>query len=194
MNIKDNERAVFIGKTGSGKSHLMRKFCSQFDRVVFIDPKHENFELPATLKTHSIEEIFQEMKKPTFFIVFQPIRWDEDEFNRLCEGLFYIGDFRLFLDEIHLKPVEWHRTLIRAGRSKGIGMFHICQRPIFIDNFVLSESEHFFLFHLQMDKPDKDKIAGIVGQEVFEAYEKLEEHEFIYYSAREGMKLYKPVK
>lgn len=193
MIVKENERVAIIGKTGSGKSHLMRKFCQQFNRVIFVDPKHENTDLPYTMQTHAPHEIFQEMQKPAFFILYQPIHWDEDEFDRLCAELFKFNNFRFFLDETHLKVVPWHRNLIRMGRSKKIGIWHIIQRPTFIDNYVLSESEHFFIFQLQL-KSDKDKIAGVVGEEVIPAIEDLDQYEFVYYSPKEGMKVFGPIR
>ncbi len=179
--------------TGSGKSYLMREFCQKFPRIIFIDPKHEhNSGLPITAQTHYPKDIYPLLSQENFFILYQPIEWTEEEFNTLCKELFKHKDFTLFIDEIHLKVVDWHRNLIRMGRRRGIGIWHITQRPRFVDNFVFSEAEHFFVFRLQL-KSDKEKVQGIAGDEILEEIDKLNDHEFLYYSSREGLKKCSPL-
>ena len=194
ISIKSNERVVICGKTGSGKSVLMRKYCRMYARVIFIDPKHENGDLPYTFQAHDHKKVIEEVAKnqDIFFILYQPIQFKDEDFNELCAQLFKYKDMTIFLDEILLKPVDWHRTLIRMGRRKGIGMWHIFQRPHFVDNFVLSEAEHYFVFKLLL-KSDKDKIAGVIGEEIIPELENLEQYQFVYYKPQKGIMRFKPL-
>lgn len=197
MNIKSNERVAVVGMTGSGKTVLVKKFCQQYNRAVFIDFKKENSDLENTLITSNYEEAIKHIdSNSNFFIVLQPLDLNEETFDQFCEEIFNRNNLTLIFDEIYFicfpKVCEFHGKLIRMGRSKGIGLVHCTQRPNYVDQALLSESNHFFIFRLQLEG-DRKKVEGIIGQDLTEPMKELNEYEFLYYNYKEGFKIFEPV-
>ena len=194
MIIKSNERVCVCGKTGSGKSFLVRQLISTFDRVIFFDPKRENFDLKGKV-VYTLEEVEKNIKENKFFLIYAPLSMSDLAFNRFCEIVYHQGNMTLILDEVitlgNHKVNEWHNRLIRLGRSRGIGLWHLIQRPAFVSNYILSESEHFFLFKLQTEI-DRRKIKGIIG-ECAELLNDLPEYHFVYYNHLEEARVCPPV-
>lgn len=187
MLIKSNQRVAIIGKTGSGKSYLIRKVSHQFKRVLFFDPKHEHGDLKGQT-THTVETTKKVLeKKDNFFIIYQPYDLSPETWNEVCEAVFRKGNMVVVMDEVERwsspRVVEWHDKIIRMGRTRGIGIIHLIQRPAFIDNYILSESEHFIIFNLNLES-DRKKVEGVIG-EVAEKARDLTAYHFLYYSPLE---------
>lgn len=194
MKIKSNERVCVCGKTGSGKSHLVRQLLSCFNRVIFFDPKRENFDLKGDV-VYNLDDVKEKIKQPNFFIIYAPLSLNDAEFDEFCKLVYYEGNLTLILDEVislgSHKVNEWHNRLIRLGRSRGIGIWHLIQRPSFVSNYILSESEHFFLFKLQTEQ-DRKKIKGIIG-DCAELLNDLPQYHFVYYNHLEEARACPPV-
>lgn len=203
MEIKSSERVTIVGKTGSGKSVLVRKLSEQFKKVIFVDPKCENAQhFPYATKCTTVKEVFEKVdesleNKEDFFILYQPLDLSEEVFNNFCGEVFLRGNMTIFMDEVSFvcfpQATINHQRIIRMGRSKGIGIHHLTQRPKFVDNFILSEAEHFFIFRLQL-VDDRKKIEGIIGEDLDEHMERMDKFEFLYYNAETGVKHFEPVK
>jgi len=52
---------------------------------------------------------------------------------------------------------------VKVGRSLTVGVTICSQRPMGLHNDVIAESEHVFIFDLQLPG-DREKLAGIVGE------------------------------
>lgn len=196
MKIKSNQRVVVVGKTGSGKSYWTIRNISKFKRVVFFDPKHEHSKnFPVAMKTQKLSDLKNFMKNKEYFILYQPFEISEESFNELCKICFKKGNVVLCLDEVErLKFVYWHEKIIRMGRKRGVGIWHLIQRPSFIpSNYILSESDHLILFKLNL-KADRNKIAGIIGEKA-EELRTLKEFHYLYYNVLDDEPtLCKPIK
>lgn len=122
-------------------------------------------------------------------IVFQPNIYelpDEGDENGHADKFFRFIYFRentvLFVDEVYGvttgRRIPFHyKAILTRGRERGITCFSGTQRPAEIPQFILSESENYFVFKLQMPQ-DKERIRKIVG--IPEALiESLEKYEFL---------------
>ena len=105
------------------------------------------------------------------------------------------GNITVVFDElgklgVHITP--FHDRLIRMGRSRGIGVWTCIQRPAFISNYILSESEHHFIFKLQLEA-DRKKVEGIIGEQA-QKLNNLEKYHYIYSNSYESPRICKPIK
>ena len=152
MNLKSNERIAIIGKTGSGKTVFAKSIFHRYQRSVFFDPKRENSDLGIACSR--LDDVFRHCTGSSFHVVYQPFDLNEEMFNEFCRRCFQHGNMTIIMDEVYFicfpRVSEWHEKLIRMGRSRGIGLVHLTQRPSYIDNLILSESEHFIIYRLQL--------------------------------------------
>lgn len=206
MNIKSNERALFTGKTRSGKTLLATSILINFPKVVFFDPKHQNSNIVEKRKDVVIVTTLKELKSEVrnfwgrryarYFIVYQPQELDKELFNEFCELMYSMGNQVVAFDEIMQladgRLQRGHDKLIRMGASRGIGLFTLVQRPMNMSGYVLSENEHIFSFRLILDG-DRKKMAGIIGQELADDIGTLEKYHFVYYNLDEGGAIYPPI-
>lgn len=181
IRINASDRIFVTGRTGSGKSVLMKQLLiPQLANYVIYDYKHEIimpdsiiFEKMADFKLHPNEHA----------IIYQPQTGEDKEFDELCRQVFHRGNNTLVLDELdyHLsatKICKWHDTIMRLGRSKGVGIINCTQRPRICHNNVISQCEHFFMFKL-IQPTDKKKMAEFCGEEVMQDIDK---YYFWYYN------------
>lgn len=171
MKIRANERVLFAGKTGSGKTFAAGSLLAPVSRLVVIDPKANlaswNLKVPNFSDWRRLER-----GKPGRFRIMPPITvdpeaWYEDLFKRL----YYIGNLMVYIDEAYAvvppgaRPGQWLSALYTRGRELGIGLWSATQRPAWIPLFMLSESDWFLIFRLNLDV-DRRRLAGVIGDQV----------------------------
>lgn len=191
IEIKSSDRVFICGKTGSGKSHLaINLILPKLANVIVYDVKNE-IELPGYDIFYNIQD-FKKYPNRQHIIyrakeVYRNEKEADQEFNRLCKQAYLRGNTTLYLDELANRTgsnriCPYHDTIMRLGRSKGIGCINCTQRTRGVSNNILSQCEHFFIFKQNM-KTDLDKLAEFCGEKI---YEPLKE-EFSFYYYRDGM-------
>lgn len=170
IQIKSNERIFVTGKTGSGKSVLVKNLLiPQLNSFVVYDYKHE-IEYPGAEKFFRLADFKENPGRHE--IIYRPSTGSEAEFDGLCRQVYSRGRNVLILDEVadHTAPgriARYHDLIMRLGRSRGVGIINCTQRPIGVHNNILSQSEHFFIFALPLEG-DRKKLAGFCGPRVLE--------------------------
>ncbi len=105
-------------------------------------------------------------------ILYQPSQGGEKEgvedFNRVCEIVFKTRNIALMVDEVSSvvsgqNAPYWFGEIQRLGRKYNVGCISLTQRPMKLDQTLLSESEHMFIFKLKMDQ-DRVKISKVCGE------------------------------
>lgn len=183
ISIKSSDRIFVSGRTGSGKSVLIKNLLlPDLGNVVIYDYKHE-INIPGYVIFNSIADFKRHPNQP--FIIYRTQSGSNEEFDALCKQCFYRGNNTLVLDEIaqhcnggQIQP--HHDIIMRLGRSKGVGIINCTQRPRGVHNNILSQSEHFFIFDLIQDT-DRKKMADFCGTEVMQ---RAKEYHFYYYNVR----------
>jgi len=182
VKIKLDERAAFLGATGSGKTELaMHLLGYAGDRVLVIDPK----------KTFNMEGFKKGKRLPllssSFRMIYRPDKDDDDKMSKLAREIFGRGNARVYVDELGtLAKFFPHTTevledIARTGRERNISLWHATQRPRWVPLSFFSESEVWFVFLLR-DPRDRSHVRDIVGPQVAE---KLPLYQFWY--SRPGM-------
>ena len=175
MQIRTNERIFICGMTGSGKTEFAKRFLPFYPRIVFHDREFGNSDLIQQYHftpVHDPETLLMYIQKGKKRILYQPSQGGEKEgvedFNRVCEIVFKTRNIALVVDEVSSvvsgqNAPYWFGEIQRLGRKYNVGCMSLTQRPMKLDQTLLSESEHMFIFKLKMDQ-DRVKISKVCGE------------------------------
>lgn len=189
FKIKANDRVFLAGQTGSGKTHLAINLLKNANRLVVIDSKH-NLADKMDLERHStaaMRKLFRgkdarvQIKIPTVSDKALNIFFDN-----VFEQIFKIGNLIVYVDEVYAVTRSAHYTskyfnaIYTRGREvANVGIWSSVQRPSNIPLYVMTESEHSFIFRLQA-KIDRDKIRNNLGFDAIVPHNN--PHGFFYYN------------
>lgn len=192
IEIKSNDRVFVCGATGSGKTVFVKTaLLHLYNRVIFQDHKLENNDLLSKgfVLVNTTNQVLEQMAaNPLFKILYQPLSNNEqgylDDFNRLCEIVYKTGNCALIVDEAGYYTTahsieHYHREIMTRGRSRGVGIVNLTQRPMWINNLLISEAQHLFVFVLNLDK-DIQKLKGVLPKDMHVELYDLPEFYFIY--------------
>lgn len=180
ISPKTSDRACFFGKTGTGKTTLIRRILSTANRWVILDPKHE-FPADAPIVSHFNKKL------PRQIIRVAPSKTELSEWYDAIDEVWDDGNRILVIDEGTLINPSTTRIspslgkAIRTGRSRNLGVWFASQRPKDIPSAVFTEAEHFFLFRLTWKK-DREKVLTFTSDILGQAHESLRGHDFLYYN------------
>lgn len=162
---RDDERAIIIGRTGSGKTQLGFYLLAMADW----DTK------PWIILDYKGEELFKELQQrgiatvrdvadapptePGLYII-RPTRRDEAAVETLLHEIWARENIGLFVDELYMIDArsEAYQDLLTQGRSRHIPVIGLTQRPAWVSRFNFSESSHVILLDLN-DLEDRKTVA-----------------------------------
>lgn len=170
--IKPNEHVVVPGQNGSGKTFLARKYLAGFPYVVALDTKGdlEWPEIPKE-KLTLVDSIADLPAVQTPYIIYRP-RWQELEpeyYDAFFAWIYRRRNCIVWVDEaMSVSPnpgmiPPHYKACLTRGRSLGIGVWSLTQRPSGIAQVILSEAKHYFVFNLTLPQ-DRKKMVEITGQ------------------------------
>lgn len=166
IRIKRSDRVLFTGATGSGKSTIARFLVEYLPYFVIVDPKHEWKEGPLTAIITSKAETLLDWPD-TFQVIYRPSIADQEAgLPDFWNVVWHIGNVGVLLDELVTitPPTQAPLGMRRAyqmGRSRGIGVWGITQRPARVPMIVLSEANHYFSGRLAL-KADRERMAEVM--------------------------------
>lgn len=177
-----DSRSVFVGKTGCGKTTLAEKICSVFDYCVILDSKGE-----LNWKGYEIVKSLSDLKRIRLGrVIWQPNIYEQnvESYEDFFKWIYDRKNTVVYIDEVlaicknSQSLPFWYKAILTRGRSRGIGCLNSTQAPVYIPHFILSQSEHFFVFQMRLDS-DREKIEKITGIDKNDL-ERLKNHEFYY--------------
>lgn len=167
IKILNSDRVVLIGKTGSGKTTLVKYLLPRINRVIAIDPKH-------TLKMEGFKSSWRIPRfSNRFQIIVRPKRNDDEKLYDLILAANKARNVTLYVDELAtLADVFPESTALladiaRTGREKRVALWTATQRPRNIPRVFLTETEIFFVFRLRSGD-DRMYVKGYAGDEVID--------------------------
>lgn len=197
LTIKSNERISIFGRTGSGKTFFAKNWLlPHMTHYIFHDIKHENNDIEHDIIINTPKELkkaITEYRK----ILYQPKSPTDKDFNNLCEIIFNNKNTTLYVDEASImssptKILYWHNVILTQGRTYNVGIINTSQRPRIIHNTLISESEHLFIFSLNLDT-DIFKIRQQIG-DAADDIRFLPEHHVLYHNIKFNRSyIFKPV-
>jgi len=178
LQINTSEHVFIAGSTGSGKTILGKAYLSRKKNVVVLDTKGTFYFEPFLLEDDYviITELsrLEEASKKFDKIVYRP-RLEElnDEYYDLFfKWCYFRRNTTVLVDEAmqvvknaHTIP-EYYKGILTRGRELNVSVWSLTQRPSGLNQLILTESTHYFIFRLTHIN-DRKKIAEITGQEQF---------------------------
>lgn len=184
--IKRSERALFVGRTNSGKTTLADRLIRFLGyRTVVLDPKH-TWDFPGYQQVQVYDPDPNLIRQ-----VFRPISdartgWADAE--TFLNSVWHAGiPCVVYVDELTSLSTPWKTIprladFQRLGRQRGFGLWTATQRPKDIPNLFLTEADHWFVFDLRHEA-DREKCAGFLGVKVGDRI--TEEYAFWYSNPKE---------
>ncbi len=171
IKIRNDERLVFVGATGSGKTVLAKHFLKRLNRILVIDPKH-TFRLDGFKVRRSLPVFGSE-----FRIIYRPRLEDDEELAGLLMSIMRGKNATVYCDELAtLAEMYPNTTLIladmaRTGRERHVSVWTALQRPRWVPRVFFTEAEIVIMFNLRSAE-DRDYMAQFVGPEASDPIEK----------------------
>lgn len=152
----DSERQLFIGATGSGKTTLAMHVLSNrnITEMPYVilntkDDEHLN-QIPHVIEMDGLKLPKAKHMKSGIFMA-RPRIGEYDGVEALMQEIWQRTHVGLFVDEALAISAPAHpayRTLLTQGRSRRNPVDSLTQRPVNIDRYAFSESEHFYVMRL----------------------------------------------
>ena len=162
---KPDERLSIIGRTGSGKTQagawVLSEACYDKMPYIIIDYKGDAL-LNSIERLQEIDVNGKIPKKAGLYIVHPPVG-DQETIDAFLRRIWEQENTGVFFDEgymIHPRS-PFLNAILTQGRSKRVPAITLTQRPVFCSKFVLSEADHFAIFHLNTAQ-DIKTVKGFV--------------------------------
>lgn len=181
MRIRPGDRILVVGPTNSGKSTLATTWASTgaWPRSLILDPKLDDSALPrgrdgqlTALIAYGVDAAARALRAGAGRVVYRPRPEDFDDlpdrFDELVRIIYVGGGGRAIVlhETADVAPSTGSRRYLsatwRQGRSLGIPIVAITQRPVGVDRHALSEPSTVALFRLQ-HPDDRRLVAQLVG-------------------------------
>lgn len=159
----DDEHTLIAGTNGTGKSQAGFWILSKKDlanqRNFIVDYKGE---VLVNMLRRAREISVTDLPKENGLYVLRGVPFEafQDKMRRWLYRLWNEGNAGLFVDEGYMIPGEKggpFQAILTQGRSLQIPVITLTQRPVGVNRFVFSESNHKMIFELNDDR-DKDVI------------------------------------
>jgi hypothetical protein len=178
IQINNDERVVFVGATGFGKTFLAKHFLAKLNRVLVIDPKHtfklDNFKRARQLPFNAGALLNGNID---FHIIYRPRLADDMDLAMLIYKLNKMKDVTIYCDELSTLAEQFGETtsmladVVRTGRERHVAVWSALQRPRWIPRVFFTEAEVMFQFNLRSGD-DRSYMAQFVGAEVIDQIDK----------------------
>ena len=157
--IRKGERGIAIGSSGSGKTELIIRVLPRSGDLLVLDPKRELDVPHLNLTVVSDPNKLKHHRR----VLYQPNEQylnDLDAYDRVIKAFYLRGNCCIYVDDMvgimeRNKFPNYLRIAYMLGRAKGVTCISSVQRPANVPGFILSESQHYFVFRLVMPQDHK---------------------------------------
>jgi hypothetical protein len=164
------DRAVSVGKTGSGKSETMLALWARSERQRVLVDVADHYELgPAALEEGALDvDRVGDLDWRVRTLRFVP-SGSQRQYDDLFAAIFDRGDLDVLLDELYgptsaAGSPPWLRRTVTQGRKRRIRFLATTQRPAHVLPEAIDQAEHAYIFPL-VRRDDLAKLSDRTGVE-----------------------------
>ena len=194
IEIDSSQRLITVGKTGSGKTYLMKYLTRGLNRLMVLDPKAmidpAEWHLDWVDKG-GLREL--ERGKEARLLV---RTYDTAQWNFYLQAAWDASNVVVYIDELYalvefgrVAPPRILSQLYTQGRERKVGVWGATQRPAWVPMFSVSECDWFFAFRTQL-QDDRKRLSELMGPEVLEPIPVEDKYGFWMYSIEWDHPLY----
>jgi hypothetical protein len=191
----EGRNILVCGRTGSGKSYLVKHLLADADRLIVYGPKREECDYPGVyfdgMELHGFEQfaLWWNHCRETcgrFRIVYRPKDlFDILEFDKVAKLAYACGGVTFVCEELMTYTTERNieqgfKRLLVAGRTRGINCYMLTQRPFKIPREVTSQAREAFIFATH-EPTDLDYVKQTFGTDAALRMESLKEYEHVHW-------------
>ena len=186
IQIESDQRLISVGKTGSGKTFLMKYLTRKLNRLMVLDPKAmiDPAEWHLDWVDNGGLRDLQKGKDARLLVrTYDPADW-----NTYLQAAWDATNVVVYIDELYalvefgrVAPPRILSQLYTQGRERLVGVWGATQRPAWVPMFTMSECDWFFAFRTQL-QDDRKRLAELMGEEVLEPVPVSDPHGFWMYN------------
>lgn len=164
-------RAVFVGKTGCGKTTLAFRIVQTFQNAMVLDIKGEmtGKDWPGFVIFDSLSDLIRAPKEIRKRI-YQPGPGEmtPEYYEKFFQWIYERKNTALYIDEVLGLCKNWsdigfyYRAILTRGRQRNVACLQATQTPMDIPREILGQSEIYYVFFTKMPA-DRKKIEDITG-------------------------------
>jgi hypothetical protein len=159
---------AIIGRSGTGKTTLLRHIVRGYPRGLALDPKRRLY-LPGWEPLEGVTAIAHGWPTGWPRVIGRPALLEDARpwLDACCRRAYQVGHCVVAIDELAgivnaSAPAPWLDVLQTRGRESAITTVIVSQRPRRIPLTVISEAEHVFSFDVS-HPADKSFLADLFG-------------------------------
>lgn len=152
--INPGDRVAIIGRSGTGKSVLLRSLMSRYSTAVLLDPKR-TADFGGWAHLEGARDFGRDWPRHHPRAIARPGLLEDERTwaDAVCRRIYTVGRCAAGLDELpagvsESRPLVWLDVLLKRGRELGITTYVATQRPRRIPLDVIAQAEHVFVFDL----------------------------------------------
>lgn len=154
--INPGDRVAIIGRSGTGKSVLLRALMSRYSTAVLLDPKR-TADFGGWAHVEGAQDFARDWPRHHPRAIARPALLEDERrwADAVCRRIYWAGRCAAGLDEMpagvtEARPLTWLDVLLKRGRELEITTYVASQRPRRIPMDVIAQAEHVFAFDLNV--------------------------------------------
>lgn len=183
--IKTSDRVFIAGQTGSGKTYWSRSKLWNVKRLIVIDAKDQLKDWKTVQPDDKNLKKFMNGGDLRLRLVpsIGTVKEIGIEIDEYLKKAYQARNCVVYIDEMYSLASNnftstWLTALWTRGRSLGIGVWAVAQRPYNIPLYAMSEAQYYVCFRLKMHH-DKQRMAELMGREILQ-YD-VRDYEYFFY-------------